>query len=202
VNGSTIPPITEEAHLAYQSILRALETNWVAPSLESSGPHSGGVRPSSDTICELKTVLHMVALGRLGFDLATYHSIIKMLEDQRVILPPEQMGPLISHAVFIAHDEQRGLCRSVGVDDCSADDLDKARRDAPDNNREAIKAQRKRYCLSVQLGASIVKMAESSKHGVSLLARAQQYLRPLSDADIVAHGRAMKAEEAACFSEK
>jgi hypothetical protein len=195
---SGVPPLTEEAQLAYQKSLRTIESNWIAPSSDKSGPYSGAVRPSPATICELRSVLHTIALGRMSVDLVTYHHIVSMLADQRFKLPAAQVGPLVSGAVQLAVYEQRAICASVGVVQCSAQDLANAVQAAPADKKRAVGRQRERYCLSNQVGQSLVEKADSSSSGTSLLAYARRYLKPLDEREILAHGRAMKSEAVAC----
>ncbi len=201
-SGSDMPPITEETTLAYQRLISTLERNWVTPPLDKTSPYASAARVPDATICELGRVLHTVALGRLGVDLATYDEIIKLLGDRRVRLPGDQAGPLVSLGMMIAVRDQRAICGNVGVTNCSADALQDAVQQGGDQ-RKRIAGQVNGYCSIAEIGAGIVTRAEANKGDISLLVLSRPHLRPLSESEILAHGRTMASEAkgTACLKE-
>lgn len=196
-----VPPVTEEGRAAYESALAALDIHWVLKPTDGTTAATLGTTPGEATSCELARLFSAAAIGRLSFGVGAYHHVVRFIGDGRVVLPPEQHGPLISMALGAVARERAGICGVVGGH-CSLDDLERAQKAAAPDRRGAIAQEIGLYCNATLIGADIYSVASSTKRGPSLLALSRPYLRPLDASGVQAAGLLLQAEASACADRK
>lgn len=187
-----IRPIPEPTRLAYESVISALELNWTLSE------QAFGATPSTASICELKRLVTIIALGRLAVRMKSYSRIVSLLASRRLTVEPRQMGPLLSQAFTVGEREQRGVCVASGLSTCNAESLQNALSSASSEEQPRLSNLRDRYCETALRGREIYRKVVDTSSGTSLLQQSHMYLQPLTARQFRARGESFTAEAAVC----